>query len=94
MSRCSLGGKRKRKKREREKSPPLFDPNFFTRNQTSKYIYILREIGEKSVAGLLIDATRGLEEVTPPTPCSRNKLQGWFHSRNRFTRPLPTKYTN
>lgn len=59
MSRCSLGGKRKRKKREREKSPPLFDPNFFTRNQTSKYIYIyiLREIGEKSVAGLLIDAT-------------------------------------
>lgn len=52
-------GEKEKGRKEREKSPLLFDPNFFTRNQTSKYIYIyiLREIGEKSVAGLLIDAT-------------------------------------
>lgn len=33
-------GEKEKGRKEREKSPPLFDPNFFTRNQTSKYIYI------------------------------------------------------
>lgn len=87
-------GEKEKGRKERERNLHPYSILIFSRETKLRSIYILREIGEKSVADLLIDATRGLEEVTPPTPCSRNKLQGWFHSRNRFTRPLPTKYTN
>lgn len=48
---------KKKKEEKRERNLHSYSILIFSRETKLRSIYILREIGEKSVAGLLIDAT-------------------------------------